>query len=204
MSTALALDDTDASKNELSLGIEGMTCASCVSRVEKALAKVPGVEKASVNLGTDTATVVADPSVGFADLQAAVEKAGYSVTQEEFDFDVEGMTCASCVARVEKALMKVLGVTEASVNLATENARIKASSGTGVRSVISAIEKAGYQASPQNARNRVAAVAEKKDNGGMAVALAAITCRQAGYNCFWRRRCNSGSAHVFTRPAGRR
>jgi len=63
----------------LQLPIEGMTCASCVTRVEKALAKVPGVESVSVNLATEQATVVRQKNAGpTADLLAAVERAGYT------------------------------------------------------------------------------------------------------------------------------
>jgi Cu+-exporting ATPase len=174
MSTALALPETAGSQNEMSIGIEGMTCASCVMRVEKALAKVPGVAKASVNLGTESATVIADPSVALAELQTAVEKAGYSVVQEEINLDVEGMTCASCVARVEKALLKVDGVTGASVNLATESARIKANRGISLEALINAVEKAGYRATLQHADSSVAVADKQKDNGGLAVVLAVL------------------------------
>lgn len=89
MSNALALSDTSNEQYQLSINIEGMTCASCVMRVEKAIGKIPGVTKASVNLGTESATVATDGSVGFADLQNAVEKAGYSVAQKEVVLDIE-------------------------------------------------------------------------------------------------------------------
>ncbi|OGB26687.1 MAG: copper-translocating P-type ATPase [Burkholderiales bacterium RIFCSPLOWO2_02_FULL_57_36] len=175
MSTALAVAETESSPHEMSIGIEGMTCASCVMRVEKALAKIPGVSQASVNLGTESATVVADASVGFDQLQSAVEKAGYSVAQEELNFNIEGMTCASCVARVEKALSKVGGVTDASVNLATESARVKANRGLDIQAVLNAMEKAGYHATLRRPDSGSAADAEaQKDNGGRAVIFAAL------------------------------
>ncbi|CAG0991671.1 partial Copper-transporting P-type ATPase, partial [Burkholderiales bacterium] len=106
---------------EWSFAIEGMTCASCVARVERSLAAVPGVSEASVNLATESATVHADPSVGLESLRAAVEKAGYGVAEQNVQLNIDGMTCASCVARVEKALKKVPGVLSAEVNLATES-----------------------------------------------------------------------------------
>src|SRR3982750_2971261 len=69
----------EGATREISFPVEGMTCASCVRRVEKALARVPGVAEASVNLATERARVLADPSVGVDELRAAVEKAGYKV-----------------------------------------------------------------------------------------------------------------------------
>ena len=108
-----------------SFPVEGMSCASCVGRVEKALRGVTGVLEASVNLATKSAAVTADP--GTADparVAAAVRDAGYEVPVERADFPVEGMSCASCVARVEKALARVPGVLLASVNLATKSASV--------------------------------------------------------------------------------
>src|SRR5712691_1401767 len=101
----------DAQADELMLPIGGMTCASCVRRVERALQKVEGVQSAGVNLATERATVKYDPSrVSLASLRAAVEGAGYTVPTEEAILPIEGMTCASCVRRVEKSLEKLPGV----------------------------------------------------------------------------------------------
>ena len=105
------------------LDVEGMTCASCVGRVERALKAVPGVQSASVNLATERAEVTG-AAVDRALLVKAVEDAGYDVTSRPVDLQIEGMTCASCVARVERALKTVSGVTYASVNLATERAHV--------------------------------------------------------------------------------
>ncbi len=131
---------------DIQLPVTGMTCASCVSRVEKALAAVPGVRQASVNLATEQAAVNADASVTTEALAAAVRKAGYDVAMRETTLRIEGMTCASCVARVEKALRKVPGVLGASVNLATEKASIQALSSVPVAALKAAIDKAGYAA----------------------------------------------------------
>ena len=79
-----------------SLPIEGMTCASCVARVERALQKLPGVTEATVNLATESASVHADASVGLSALQSAVEKAGYAVGESSVSLAIDGMTCASC------------------------------------------------------------------------------------------------------------
>src|SRR5512145_2998650 len=100
--------------------VEGMTCASCVARVEKGLSRVEGVASASVNLAAKTASVAVDPEkVGPWALASAIRDAGYEVATEKLSLPIEGMTCASCVARVEKALAAVPGVLSASVNLAT-------------------------------------------------------------------------------------
>jgi len=126
--------------------ISGMTCASCAGRVEKALSRVPGVLSASVNLATETADVSTDGSASAAALAAAVTQAGYGVAIEEISMAILGMTCASCVGRVEQALAKIPGVHTASVNLATETARISAFSGTRSDSILAAVAAAGYQA----------------------------------------------------------
>ncbi|HEY4541798.1 MAG TPA: heavy metal translocating P-type ATPase [Noviherbaspirillum sp.] len=129
----------------LQLPIEGMTCASCVARVEKALRATPGVLDASVNLATESARVSAAAGTDPSALAAAIERAGYQVAQQEINLDIEGMTCASCVGRVEKALRKVNGVLDASVNLATESARVRVA-GADPQALLAAVEKAGYPA----------------------------------------------------------
>jgi Cu+-exporting ATPase len=150
---------------EVSLPIDGMTCASCVRRVEKALTKVEGVSDASVNLATEKAKISFDPTlVKVVDLTAAVEKAGYKVPKlpeetlappaiqivsldepGEATLPIEGMTCASCVRRVEKALAKLPGVTEANVNLATEKATVAFDPAlVSITDLNLAVEKAGY------------------------------------------------------------
>ena len=127
-----------------SFPVEGMTCASCVRRVEKAIAAVPGVESASVNLATERADVrLAEPATSEAVI-AAIQGAGYEVASQTIDLGVEGMTCASCVRRVEKAIDGVPGVVSAAVNLATERATVKLVAGTPLSSVEAAIRQAGY------------------------------------------------------------
>ena len=141
-----AMTNTNSGYAELGLGIEGMTCASCVARVEKALGAVPGVQAVAVNLATEKAMVRATAEVSLAALSAAVTKAGYQVPQQALDLSIEGMSCASCVGRVEKALQKVPGVLQASVNLATEKAHVVVA-GTAAETLLAAVEKAGYHAS---------------------------------------------------------
>ncbi|MBN3800766.1 copper ion binding protein, partial [Burkholderia sp. Ac-20392] len=150
----------------IELDIDGMTCASCVSRVEKALEKVPGVTRASVNLATERATVDAAANVSAAQLVDTVKQAGYGATPTVTDggvaafapsspaapasieLDIDGMTCASCVSRVEKALAKVPGVTRASVNLATERATVDATPDVTAARLAEAVKQAGYGATP--------------------------------------------------------
>ena len=131
------------------LPISGMTCASCVGRVEKSLARVPGVESVAVNLATEAATVTGGDALTGKLLAQAVDAAGYAVPQEDMVLDIHGMTCASCVGRVEKALAAVPGVASAEVNLATERATVHAYKGAvSPASLVAAVTRAGYQAAP--------------------------------------------------------
>ncbi|HMQ32208.1 MAG TPA: heavy metal translocating P-type ATPase [Chloroflexaceae bacterium] len=134
------------SQQELTLPVTGMTCASCVMRVERAITKLPGVDAASVNLATEQASVRYDPGqLAPAQIRAAVEAAGYGVVADRLELPVTGMTCASCSARVEKALRKVPGVLEASVNLAAERAGVVYSPATtSYGELKAAVEAAGY------------------------------------------------------------
>ncbi len=129
------------------LAIEGMTCASCVGRVERALKAVPGVRQANVNLATKRASVNTDGSVSRQALEQAVRKVGYEViAQAPLELSIEGMTCASCVGRVERALKAVPGVQQASVNLATERATVQGDATVDAATLVAAVTKAGYDA----------------------------------------------------------
>ena len=135
----------DASLSRATLAVEGMTCAACSGRVEKALAAVPGVAEATVNLATERATVRFDAAeTSPLALAEAVQRAGYDVRTEEVSFAVGGMTCAACVGRVETALQNADGVVEASVNLATERATVRYAAGTDVESLYEAVRRTGY------------------------------------------------------------
>ncbi|MFM0044605.1 heavy metal translocating P-type ATPase [Paraburkholderia sediminicola] len=161
---ATPLRPTDATPSRTTeLDIGGMTCASCAMRVEKALAKVPGVTRASVNLATEKASIDSDAAVDPETLASAVRKAGYDATpsarpdvkpaqaSHATELAIGGMTCASCAMRVEKALAKVPGVAGVSVNLATETATVNlsdaaASADAETDALIAAVKKAGYEA----------------------------------------------------------
>ena len=134
------------SGEHLSLPIEGMTCASCVARVERALNGLPSVQ-ATVNLASERADVHFDAArVSAAALAAAVRAAGYEVPERTQELAVGGMTCATCALRVERALRSVPGVLEATVNLATERAVVRAMGATAPAALIGAVQRAGYEA----------------------------------------------------------
>ena len=99
------------------LNLTGMTCASCVGRAERAISGVKGVQDAVVNLATESASFIATPAL-LPEVVTQLKRAGYPARQAETRLQVDGMTCASCVGRVEKELKAQTGVLEASVNLA--------------------------------------------------------------------------------------
>ncbi|GAB4249189.1 MAG: heavy metal translocating P-type ATPase [Thermoleophilia bacterium] len=126
--------------------VEGMTCASCVARVQKGLSRLPGVTEAAVNLATEKATVTYAPAeLSLEGIAAAVRDLGYDVRTEKLTLAVGGMTCASCVKRVEKALATAPGVVRAAVNFATETAAVEYLPGvTSVADLRRTVEEAGY------------------------------------------------------------
>lgn len=152
-----------APTNAISLPIEGMTCASCVGRVEKALSKIDGVDSVIVNLATERADIMASGPIDRQALVSTIEAAGFSVPSAAFELSIQGMTCASCVGRVEKALRALPGVTDATVNLATERARVHGSVDSDA--LIAAIASAGYKAQPIDIGTSAddEAVTERKD-----------------------------------------
>jgi P-type Cu+ transporter len=156
------------------LALEGMTCASCALRIEKGLKKVPGVADASVNLATERATVEYDSTMAsLSDLLKKVDAVGYKATpiverpvpvpaapapaitpetgERAIELTISGMTCASCVRRVERSLAKVPGVASASVNLATERATVSYDAASvSPADLMAAVERAGYGAQEQS------------------------------------------------------
>ena len=138
----------------LELPITGMTCASCASRVEVALACLPGIARASVNLATERVTVTAHGrgDIDVVDVVKAIEQAGYGVANEVMEFSIGGMTCASCVGRVETAIGKLPGVVKVGVNLATEEAHVQTVAGAvSATEIIAAVARAGYEATRKTA-----------------------------------------------------
>ncbi len=128
------------------LPITGMTCASCAATIEKGLAKRPGVSGVNINLASEKASIEYDPSkVDTRALMDTISDVGYGVAVEKTTFSVGGMTCASCVGHVEKALAQVPGVISANVNLASEKATIQyLASEASMADFRRAVEGAGY------------------------------------------------------------
>ncbi|WP_175922587.1 heavy metal translocating P-type ATPase [Burkholderia latens] len=163
-----------AAVQTVELTVDGMHCGGCTGRVQRALAAVPGVVDATVDLAAHAATVIAHDAVAPEQLVDAVGTAGYRATVREracdivetaaarhagappapapavatIELDIDGMTCASCVSRVEKALAKVPGVARASVNLATERATVDAAPDVSAPQLAAAVQQAGYGATP--------------------------------------------------------
>jgi Cu+-exporting ATPase len=128
------------------LPIQGMDCASCAAKIERALAAVPGVDRAAVNFAAEEATITLAPGAA-PDLAARVRDLGYRVREREVELAIEGMHCASCVQKVERELAALPGVLAATVNLAAETARVRTVPGaveTG--DLLGALERAGYEA----------------------------------------------------------
>ena len=164
---------------QLNIPIDGMTCASCVGRVERALAAAPGVASASVNLATESAAVALLPGTPVDTLIAAIDRAGYAVPQAAVELAIDGMTCASCVGRVERALAAVPGVLEASVNLATARAHVAYGAGASATADMAgqlqaAVQRAGYEARRLDAEGATAAPPRRAHDAGWRVALAAL------------------------------
>lgn len=131
----------------IDLPITGMSCASCAAKIEKGLAKVEGVSQANVNFAAEKATVFFDS--GQTDVSHLIDKVkdlGYGAKVEKVVLPIQGMTCASCVKKVEKALSSVKGVVQAGVNFATERASVEyIPEEVSIRDLKKAIEEAGYQ-----------------------------------------------------------
>jgi Cu+-exporting ATPase len=137
---------TSSKKSEKAkIHVTGMTCTTCAATIEKGLAETAGVEKADVSFASEKASVEYDPSkVGLAEISKTISDLGYKVATRKSIFPVSGMTCASCVARVEEALSSVPGVISANVNLASEKATVEYVEGTDVADMRRAVEEAGY------------------------------------------------------------
>ncbi|MBI1282075.1 MAG: heavy metal translocating P-type ATPase [Anaerolineaceae bacterium] len=131
---------------KIDLPITGMTCANCARTVERTLSKTPGIENVNVNFATERAQVTFDPTtLKIPDMIERVDKAGYGVAQATIELPITGMTCASCVRNVERAINKQSGVLSVNVNLATEKASVTYLPGSVRRpDIIHAVEAAGY------------------------------------------------------------
>ncbi|MDX5474450.1 MAG: heavy metal translocating P-type ATPase [Bacillaceae bacterium] len=140
--------------DKMLFSVKGMTCASCVNRVEKAIAKVEGVQKVDVNLASNQAQVVTSESVPSESIVKAIVGVGYEAENMEektnaprkLILSINGMTCASCVNRVEKAISGVNGVEEVTVNLASNQAQVIGTQKLHTEDILNAVKKIGYEA----------------------------------------------------------
>jgi len=126
--------------------ITGMTCTTCAATIEKGLSETPGVEQANVNFAAEKAYIEYDPAkIDLSKIKGAISRLGYGTATRKSIFPVSGMTCASCVARVEQALSSVPGVISANVNLASEKATVEYIEGTELADLRRVVEDAGYK-----------------------------------------------------------
>ena len=144
-------DKTSPKKSDkASVHIIGMTCTTCAATIEKGLSETLGVEQADVNFAAEKASIEYDPTkIDLAKIKNTVSQLGYGVATRKSIFLVGGMTCASCVARVEKTLSSVPGVISASVNLASEKATVEYLEGTRLADLRRAVRGAGYELGPE-------------------------------------------------------
>ncbi|WP_339202756.1 heavy metal translocating P-type ATPase [Paenibacillus sp. FSL K6-3182] len=145
------MEATSSDTKQTSLQIIGMTCAACANRIEKGLNKLEGVSEANVNFAMERATVIYDPSkTNIANMEQSIQKLGYSTAKESVDLQLVGMTCAACALKIEKALNKLPGITNATVNFAIETAHVEFNpSDVTLSDMQKRVEKLGYKAVPK-------------------------------------------------------
>jgi len=129
--------------------IDGMSCASCVGRVESALAKLPGVDSARANLAAKSVDVRFNAPTTADAITKALSNAGYPVRPKTLHFDVDGMSCASCARRLETALNAATGVASARVNFPDNSVAIDIAPGASIADLSAAAQKAGYPITPR-------------------------------------------------------
>ena len=179
-------DISETTTRRVVVPVRGMTCAACVSTVEKALQGVPGVTHASVNLATEEASMQVSPGDGWAaSLAKSLEEAGYGLGTEDVSLNIEGMTCAACVGHVESALKAVPGVAEASVNLATERALVSVTPGLATpENLVRSVEEAGYGARLHGGEQLSGTAEKARDRELRQMRRKLIFAGTAGAHCF--------------------
>lgn len=160
----MAIMKTSSNKMKKSIPITGMTCSTCAVTIEKGLIDIPGVNDVSVNFASEKATVEYDPAkVSLEIIRKTVSELGYKLATKKSTFPISGMTCAACVARVEKALKSVPGVIDASVNLATEKATVEYLEDATISSMRRTVSDAGYGLGEETATLEDIATATRKE-----------------------------------------
>ena len=148
--------------------ITGMTCTTCAATIEKGLVETPGVEQANVSFSSEKASIEYDPSrVDLAKIKNTISQIGYGVATRKSIFPVGGMTCASCVSRVEEALTSVPGVISASINLASEKATVEYTGLTEPADLRQAVKDAGYELGAETERFEDVTVAAQRELRGI-------------------------------------
>ncbi|WP_201007542.1 heavy metal translocating P-type ATPase [Paenibacillus glycanilyticus] len=143
------MESTEAKQSkQTTLQISGMTCAACANRIEKGLSRMEGITETNVNFALEKASITYNPDkVSIPLIEKKIQDIGYDTVKEVADFDIGGMTCAACATRIEKGLNKMAGVTNATVNLALETARVEYSPAeVSTLDIIKKVEKIGYKA----------------------------------------------------------
>ncbi|MDQ0196604.1 heavy metal translocating P-type ATPase [Paenibacillus wynnii] len=145
---------TGNGEQQMTVQITGMTCSACAARIEKGLSRMEGVSRANVNLALEQATVGFDPKVsGLPQIEEKIRALGYDTVREAADFDITGMTCAACSARIEKVLGRMPGIAQVNVNLALETAHVEYTPGTiGTREIMEKVSSIGYKATLKEER----------------------------------------------------
>lgn len=156
-----------AQSRQIEFELEGLSCASCVGRAERALAAVPGVARASVNLATRRARLDLDDPAAVVPAIEAVGRAGYPAALESTRLSVEGMTCASCTGRVERALTALPGVTGAVANLATRSVTVTHAPSVTAAALAGAVTRAGYKAAAPDTAAEPARAAQRDEAAGL-------------------------------------
>jgi Cu+-exporting ATPase len=168
----MRISDSSVTGNQIqaTLHVDGMSCASCVGRVESALSSVEGLSGVQVNLASETATMVAGNSEWLVAATQVLDGLGYPAQTGKVVLNVSSMSCASCVGRLQQALAAVPGVLSADVNLAAETARVEFLDGVAdIDDLLAAAKSAGYPAEVADAEIS-ASRAERKQHEARALA----------------------------------
>src|SRR4030042_1464924 len=144
-------EKTQGKKSEKApLRVTGMTCTTCARTIGKGLSETHGVKRANVNFASEEVSLDYDPNkVNLAKIKKTIQQLGYGVAAKKSIFPVSGMTCASCVSRVESRLSSVPGVISVSVNLASEKATVEYAEDVRVADLQKAVHEAGYELGPE-------------------------------------------------------
>ncbi|KAJ0183023.1 hypothetical protein K1T71_000999 [Dendrolimus kikuchii] len=161
--TASPLPEVELSR--CTLEVRGMTCASCVAAIEKHCSKVYGVHSILIALLAAKAEVKYEPrKISASDIAHSITELGFPAEvisdcdgsgQKEMQVMIKGMTCASCVNKIEKSVLKLTGVVSCVVALTTSKGKIKyISDQIGPRTICEAINNLGFEATMVSAQNR--------------------------------------------------